>query len=197
MSTDVRISRIGIVPLIGVAVIGAIIGTAWDLLHVRLGATEYSIGPERQPFWVPLEFGLVYTTGVVAISKIGRAAPARDSLPGLAREAMWVSVIYATTAIAHTLEWVVVGLLAAALIARRRSLAGVARANHIAAAGLVVLGPAVEAVLIAAGLFRYTNASLGNVPVWLPLLYASAIPFAVRLTESALLLSRRAAHAIS
>lgn len=184
--------KIGIVPLIGVALIGGVIGTAWDLLHVCFGATVYSIGAHREPLWVPVQFALVYVVGVVAISKLGRPVASHDAVSGLARETIWVTVIYTTTAIGHELEWLVAALLVLAIVARRRSIARVVRANRIPAAGLVVLGPSVESILIASGVFRYSNATLGNVPVWLPLLYANAIPFAVRLSESTLAMSRRA-----
>jgi hypothetical protein len=60
------------------------------------------------------------------------------------------------------------------------------RANPIPAAAIVAGGPVVEAILIGAGVFRYTFASLGNIPEWLPLLYANAVPFAIRLAEAAI-----------
>jgi hypothetical protein len=187
-------SQIAIIPLAGVVVIGAALGTAWDLMHVRLGATVYSIGPDRQPLWVPLEFSLVYLVGVLAIARIGRPRPESGSVQRLAREALWVTAVYATTAIGHEREWLVVALVATGLLARRCSMSRVVQANPIATVALVAGGPAIESVLIAAGLFRYEHASLGNVPVWLPLLYASAVPFAVRLTETALYMSGRRAR---
>jgi hypothetical protein len=189
-TTETRRSpQIGIIPLAGIAVLGAALGMAWDLLHVRFGAIVYSIGPGRQPLWVPLEFALVYLVGVLAIALIGNPSPDPRSVQRLAGEALWVTAVYATTAIAHEREWLVVVLVAAGILARGRSFAEVVRASPIPAGALVAGGPAVEAVLIATGIFRYEHASLGNVPVWLPLLYASAVPFAVRLTETALFVS--------
>jgi Protein of unknown function (DUF2878) len=174
----------------GVAVLGAGIGTAWDLLHVRTGTSSYAIGPDRVPLWVPLEFALVYVAGVVAIAALGSARADVRSPARLVREAVWVTGVYAMTALLHQHEWVVVMLAAAALVARRRALADVVRANPVPAVALVVAGPVVESILISANVFSYARASLGNFPIWLPLLYANAIPFAVRLAETALFVSR-------
>lgn len=195
-TSEARIaSHIGLIPLACVAAAGAVLGTAWDLLHVRFGATVYSVGPHLQPLWVPIEFALVYVTGVLAIARIGRARPESRSPARLASEVLWLTAVYATTAIGHEREWLVAGLVVAALVARRRSIDRIVRENPLPAVALIAGGPIIEAVLIAAGLFRYEHASLGNVPVWLPLLYASAVPFAVRLTEASLVFSARGARA--
>jgi hypothetical protein len=177
--------RIRPVSLVLVAVIGAALGTAWDLLHVGTHTTIYSIGIGRMPFWVPLEFGLVYVVGVIGIERFGAPARDADTYRRLAQETAWVTGVYAITAFGHRYELMVVGLTALTLLTRRRAFGEILPRNLLPAVALVLLGPAVEAILIATGVFGYTYASLGNIPLWLPLLYANAVPFAIRLTEAA------------
>lgn len=182
-----RSTRVGlpaVVVLAGVAVVGAILGAGWDLLHVHTRTIIYSIGVDRQPLWVPLEFASVYVVGVAAIWRLGvRVDDA--SLKAVAFEASWVTVAYAFTAVAHSHEVVVALVLAASLVLRGRGFKALVRPNMVAAAALMIAGPVVEAVLIEAGLFRYTRASLGSVALWLPLLYANAVPFALTLAGAA------------
>jgi hypothetical protein len=168
-----------------VAIAGALLGSAWDLLHVRTHTTIYAIGSSRMPWWVPVEFALVYVAGVVGIARLGAPSPDTRTRTRLTGEVAWVSVVYATTAFGHRHELLVAALCIAGLIARGRTLRTVVRANPIPSIALVIAGPVVESVLIAAHVFRYTHASLGNIPLWLPLLYANAVPFAVRLAETA------------
>ena len=185
-----RSPAVGPAPLLGVALLGAALGTAWDALHVWTGTTAYAFGPDRMPFWVPLEFGLVYLAGVLGIALIGSPRADARSPSRLLAEAAWLTAVYASTALLHRYEWLVAALAVAAVLARRRAFADIVRANPAPAIALVVGGTLVETVLIALGVFDYSVASLGNVPVWLPLLYANAIPFAVRLSEAALWYSR-------
>ena len=172
--------------LLAVAVAGAVLGTAWDLLHVRTHTTVYSIGLGRMPWWVPLEFAAVYVAGVVGIARLGAPVKSAHSTNRLIAEVGWLTIVYAITAFGHRYELVVVALALVALLARRRTFSAILRPNIVPAVALVVLGSATEAVLIASGVFGYTHASLGNIPLWLPLLYANAIPFAVALTEAAI-----------
>jgi hypothetical protein len=177
--------RVRPVSLLLVAVIGAALGAAWDLLHVRTHTTVYSIGMGRMPFWVPIEFAFVYVVGVIGIERFGEPRRDTSAYRRLAGETAWVTGVYSITAFGHRYELLVVVLAAVALLARWHTFGDILPRNWLPGAALVVLGPGVEAVLIAAGVFRYTHASLGNIPLWLPLLYANAVPFAVRLTEAA------------
>ena len=180
------VRRIRPVALVRVAVAGALLGTAWDLLHVRTHTSVYSVGIGRMPWWVPLEFAIVYVAGVIGIARLGAPAKRPQATNRLAAETVWVSCVYAVTAFGHRHELLVVAAAAIALLARRRTFSAILRPNIVPAVALVVLGSTTEAILIAAGVFRYTYASLGNIPLWLPLLYANAIPFAVALTEASL-----------
>ena len=185
-----RSPAIGAAPLVGVVLLGAALGTAWDSLHVWTGTTAYASGPDRMPFWVPLEFASVYLIGALGIAMIGSPRPDARSRSRMLLEAAWLTADYATTAVLHRYEWLVVALAAGAIVVRRHTFADVVRANPVPAIALVVGGTVVETVLIALGVFDYSVASLGHVPVWLPLLYANAFPFGVRLTETALWYSR-------
>ena len=178
-----------------VAVAGAAVGTAWDFFHVHTHTSVYASGLGHMPFWVPLEFATVYVVGVAGITLLGSPRPSAASPASLVRETLWVTAVYATTAMAHRYESLVVAACLVALIVRARTLRDVVRATPIPAVALIVSGPVVESVLIAAHVFRYTHASLGNIPVWLPLLYANAVPFAVRLAETALWFDRPRAAA--
>jgi hypothetical protein len=169
--------------------IGAAFGTALDWLHVTAGAERYahpSFG--GLAWWVPPEFGLLYALGVGAVTLVGDPAPRRGSVLAASGEALWLSALYAITAFFHDSPWAVAAVLGAALAARAPTLRVLVAANPIPAAGIVALGPLGEASLIAAGVFSYAEPQLGSIPVWLPLLWASAVPFAIRLTEAALLL---------
>jgi len=185
-----RSPTIGPVPLLGIVVLGAALGTAWDSLHVWTGTTAYAFGPDRMPFWVPLEFALVYVVGALGITLLGSPRPDARSPSRLLGEGAWLTVVYATTAVLHRYEWLVVLFAVGVIVARRRTFADVALASPAPAIALVAGGTIVETVLIALGVFDYSVASLGHVPVWLPLLYANAFPFGVRLTETALWYSR-------
>jgi hypothetical protein len=177
-----RSPSIGPAPLLGVVLLGAALGSAWDAMHVWTGTTAYAFGPDRLPFWVPLEFAFVYLVGSLGIVLIGSPRPDARSPARLVVEAGWLTAVYATTAVLHRYEWLVVAIAAAAILARRRGVSDIVRANPAPAIALVTGGSIVEIVLIALGVFDYSVASLGNIPVWLPLLYANAVPFAVRLT---------------
>jgi hypothetical protein len=172
--------------LAAVAVAGAVLGTAWDLLHVRTHTTIYSIGIGRMPLWVPLEFGLAYVVGVLGIARFGVVWRDAKSFGRLAGETAWLTALYAITAFAHRHEVLVLAICAIALLARRRTLQTILPINQVPALALVIVGPAVEAILIASGVFHYTDATMGNIPLWLPLLYGNAVPLAIRLTEVAL-----------
>ena len=156
------------------------------MLHVRTHTTVYSIGIGRMPLWVPLEFALAYVAGVLGIARFGMVWRDDKSLGRLGGEVAWLTAVYAATAFLHRFEIAVLAVCGVALLARRRTLQTLLPINQIPALALVIIGPAVEAILIASGAFRYSYASMGNIPVWLPLLYGNAVPFAIRLTEVAL-----------
>ena len=121
---------------------------------------------------------------MTGIALAGAPSPDADSRKRLAAETLWITIVYAITAFGHRHELLVVVLVSLALLVRVPTLRLVVRANPIPSVALVVAGPVVETILVSAGVFRYTHASMGKVALWLPLLYANAIPFAVRLTEA-------------
>src|ERR1051326_2125811 len=94
----------GLRSLAAVAVAGAAVGTAWDFFHVYTHTSVYESGLGRMPLWVPLEFAAVYVVGVVGITLLGSPTPSAASQGSVVRETLWVTVVYATTAIAHLYE---------------------------------------------------------------------------------------------
>lgn len=167
--------------------LGAALGTAWDQMHVR-GGVEIYRDPAfaGQSWWVPAEFGLAYAAGAAAIAVLGRPAPDGGSPRRFMTETLWLSAVYALTALAPERPAALTAAVAALALARAPAIAALVRRNPLPAALLVAGGPAIEAVLSGAGLFSYTRPQLLGIPAWLPLLYLHAVPFAVRLTETAL-----------
>ena len=138
-----------------------------------------------QAWWVPLQFGLVYAAGIPLFVLAGDPAPSRETKRLLAGEFVWATACYALTAFLDSFPWIVFALLAGAALARTRTLRTAAAANMVPALALVALGPLVESMLIAAGVFEYSTSQLGPIPAWLPLLYVNIVPFVVRAAEAA------------
>jgi hypothetical protein len=162
---------------------GAVLGTAWDRLHVAAGTLGYPGARLGQPWWVPVEFGLAFTVVIVAVVRLGDPAPGPQTPRHAAAELAWFTAVYVVTAAAWRVP-VVCGLaLIGLLVLRLPGWVSVVRANAWPATGLMLGGPLIEAWLVAAGLFRYARTS--TIPVWLPLLYAHGVPLALRGAELA------------
>ncbi|MCA1834282.1 MAG: hypothetical protein ABR548_06250 [Actinomycetota bacterium] len=166
---------------------GALLGTAWDRMHVAAGTLFYTPpGGFRQPWWVPLEFAALFLAGGIGIARLGNPVPDARSPRRAFAELLFFSATYALTALLWKHVAVLTVLLIVLLIVRLPSLQRVGSANALPALFLVVGGPATEAWLSAAGLFSYAQADVFGIPVWLPLLYMLAVPFAVRAIEAAI-----------
>jgi hypothetical protein len=156
-------------------VLGAVAGLVGDHGHVVTGTTEYlSFAVPfvwSSPFWFPIMVG----GATVSLAELRLHLPElRDDLTprmGLAGVAAVIG-IYAVTALVHTappvpgivLIWVLAVITWCALGDRYGAICGA-----LAAA----VGPAVEVVIAAAGLFRYADDSDGlfGVAPWLTGLY--------------------------
>lgn len=175
--------------LLVLAAEGAVVCTLGDQLHVRFHVIAY---PRPflfgQAWWVPLVFfGAVLGT-LLAYPPMFRgmrralAWPAAKAAiaPGAARRAIAEFFLaYAFTAIAADWPLGVVGGLTTAFGVRlgldwhaadgpgRRAI--VAALPFVAAA--IVVGPLVEALLIALGLFHYVHPHVLGISIWLPALY--------------------------
>lgn len=163
--------------------LGGMGGAALDQIHVRAGVLSYRtpavIG---QAWWVAPQFG----AAAVAIAETVRPFARGVSDPRRGR-------------IAVDLGWFVSSYVATGLVPRRRltllailSLAFLARMKHRTDAKpvvafallLAVVGTSYEHYLSESDLFSYANADLGNVPWWLPALYAQGAPLAIDLIRS-------------
>jgi hypothetical protein len=166
-----------------------VLGPALDQIHVQTGTLAYA-HPWllEQAWWVAPQFALAF----VAIA-VGSMSILRGSAVSAPTQAYlhWTTaafvVAYAITGLGHEHEWLVLGVLGVEAIARV-ALERPDRAALLAILGLVVGGSSYEWILTSIdGTFDYAVASLGSIPVWLPLLYAHA-GFAV------VALLRRAQH---
>jgi hypothetical protein len=155
--------------------LGAVASLIGDHSHVATGTTEYlSFAVPfvwSSPIWFPLLVGLA----TVSIAELRLRMPAlrtsvtaRQGLAGVAA----VVGIYVTTALVHTAPPVPANALIYALAVITWCALG-DRWGAICGVIAAVVGPAVEAVVAAAGLARYADDSdaLFGVAPWLPALY--------------------------
>lgn len=182
--------RLRAVALALVALAGAVVGTAWDRLHVAAGTLFYPAARFGQPWWVPVEFGLAFVGIVAGVVRLGDPAPTKGTPARAVRELAWFTAMYALSALLWTSPAACALVLALLLALRVDALQAAGERNALPAFALVVAGPVVEGALVAAGLFAYDDRGLliMGIPVWLPVLYMHAVPLAVRTAELALLL---------
>lgn len=160
-----------------VFVLGAVVGTLLDQIHVRAGVLAYThpllFG---QAAWVPLVFG---SGGLVLVNSHvlgmfggdeGKPAPRSLAVPTL----LFVGA-YLLTGIAADRPVLVLSVLAVAWATRL----ALAPSHAIALAGLAFAlgGPLFEAALSGTGAFTYRRPDALGVPCWLPALYLHAAGF--------------------
>lgn len=169
--------------------IGALVGTAWDQLQVRAAGLAYAhaIPLVRQPWWIPVEFGLIAVVAVAAVVLLGDPAPRDESSRVAGIEWIWTTGLYAVAAFFYSYPWIVFGVLALALVARGGDALVAAEAHRIPAVIILLIGPVTQIFLAKAGLLVYRHDVLAGIPVWLPLLWANTFLFLVRLAEALLL----------
>ena len=155
--------------------LGAVASLIGDHSHVATGTTEYL--SDAVPFvWSsPIWFPLLVALATVSLAELRLHMPAlrtsvtaRQGLAGVAA----VVGIYVTTALVHTAPAVPANVLIYALAVITWCALG-DRWGAICGLLAAVIGPAVEAVVAAAGLARYADDSdaLFGVAPWLPALY--------------------------
>ena len=155
--------------------LGAVASLIGDHSHVATGTTEYL--SDAVPFvWSsPIWFPLLVALATVSLAELRLHMPAlrtsvtaRQGLAGVAA----VVGIYVTTALVHTAPPVPANALIYALAVITWCALG-DRWGAICGLLAAVIGPAVEAVVAAAGLARYADDSdaLFGVAPWLPALY--------------------------
>ena len=163
-------------------VLGAIVATTGDHLHVVYGVLYYPRPAVfQQAWWVfPLFLGSVTAmlTGVEGVRKRLAGAPLPASLAEAVLASTAFFVAYAFTAVAADLPNVVLLVLAFAWMLRVKNMPRwVIPVSLIAA----VCGVAAEGTLSSLGLFAYVRPDFLRVPRWLPALYLHAAVAGVRI----------------
>ena len=160
-------------------VLGAILGTALDHMHVAGGILSY---PHPafcdQAIWVPLLFGFA----TVALGNQHRLlrrwlrGERRCSTIALVRDGAIFFAAYAASAFARLPSALLLVIFIAAYMVRVAVLREPAhRIVHALLCGAI--GVVVESLLVGAGAFRHHAMELWNVPLWIPGLYMHAAPF--------------------
>ncbi|MSP59871.1 MAG: hypothetical protein EXR72_05940 [Myxococcales bacterium] len=166
---------------LGVALLGSLICTVCDHLHVVLDVLSYA-RPIcwGQAWWVPLLFAFA-TLAVVAGAAPMRALFASGfdrppSLGELGGDAIGFVIAYAYTAFGHRQPLVVAAVLGGFWLARVLH----ARPAWMMPYGLAVAagGTLFEAALSSTGAFRYHHPDFLGVPVWLAGIYLHCALFA-------------------
>ncbi|HEY6005849.1 MAG TPA: hypothetical protein VIV57_23410 [Anaeromyxobacter sp.] len=156
-------------------VLGAVLGTAGDQLHVRSGVLSYARPSPLlfgQALWVPLLFGaagVLLVLGHAPLLRLTRERSARASAFGFAAAVLWFYGAYASTALFAGARLALTAALVAAWVAR---VAAAPAADKVLAGVLwAIAGPLFEAALSATGAFQYRRPDVLLVPAWLPALY--------------------------
>ncbi len=164
-------------------VLGGSAGAALDQIHVRTGVLSYP-GASRlgQPWWVGPQFG-VAAVGILDTARLF-AVGVDDPTPGqVLSDIGWFLASYVATGLIRRRPLALgAGLLVSFVgrISRRSDWRWVAGY----AALLAAVGCWYEHRLAAIDAFEYSDPVLGNVPPWLPGLYAQGAPLALDLARS-------------
>ncbi|MEW5847263.1 MAG: hypothetical protein AB2A00_00565 [Myxococcota bacterium] len=169
MSTPLR--------LLSWAVLGTVVGTSLDALHVVTGVLSYAhptLGV--QAWWVPLLFagaGLALGEGhhQVASRLAGRKLPPASTAE-MIRGLLFLVGVYGSSGFIQAWPYPALALYVVLFAVAVLLTPGDARpALMLHAAGAALLGPVVESTISSTGAFWYNHPDLFNVTVWLPGIY--------------------------
>jgi hypothetical protein len=157
--------------------LGAALGTALDALHAYGDVETYPHAELGRLGWfVPLEFGLAGVAATLAVPalerRFGPPRPPRWSLPERLLEVALIAGLYGLTVLGNGSPAPFVLAVLLIVLAIRLTLFSTTGDWAFALAG-AVLGPAVEAILAAIGVFHYTEPDIAGVPMWLPAIWAN------------------------
>jgi hypothetical protein len=161
---------------LAVAVVGAVVCTIGDHLHVVCGVLFYPYPTlADQAWWVPPLFAASSLAAIVAVPLVrgarfgGKGAPSHPSGRAILGDSFAFFTAYAFTAFGSPLPNVVLGVLTAFWMAR--VLRGVPRWVIVYSLGAAIVGPLAEAAISSLGGFAYRAPDFLLVPRWLPALY--------------------------
>jgi hypothetical protein len=142
--------------------LGALVYFALDSIHVRVGIWRPSVAPVL-PWW----FIFIYFGGILGCAGLLRRLEARVGVPvrlSLALDGVLLAVLLTIHILLFKTEALLAALCAGLLVVRlgffRRP------GDLLVAATVAGVEAGIELVLSAAGLFAYSHASLGPLPLW-------------------------------
>lgn len=158
-------------------IVGAVMGTLLDLIHVQSGVLYYAspFYPGGQAFWVPLLFGAAALVLVRGYRSFAEFLGVRDpiaSTNSLTEAALGFVAAYAATGLFHEHELLLTAALVVSWAWHQKRHPGEGGVPY--AVGLAIAGSFFEAALSSTGAFSYTSPDLLGVPVWLFALYLHA-----------------------
>ena len=162
-----------IISIVKLAVLGAVLGTSLDCLHVASGVLSYN-HPQiwKTSLWVPVIFGTVCAASYVPVSALSRSfsVPTEDFRSRALRDVKRLFSAYLLTAVFVGREEIT---LAALLIL---AVIGTVMNSHplwlVCGLFAAVVGSMSEALLVHSGFFQYLHSQ--PIPYWLPLLWLIA-----------------------
>ncbi len=157
--------------LLAFCVAGALFGSAVEYLHMKAGVWALPAG-RGFPGWIAVVYFLALLALGLLFKRYRRAWCVPTTMPYrvLLMEVAGLVVLMVLPPLMHGMELVLMTLVGAGLVSRlvRFPQSGDLRfALGVATADLVL-----ELIMTRAGLYSYTVASLGPLPLWLPLLWA-------------------------
>jgi hypothetical protein len=155
---------------------GAALGTALDALHAYGDVESYANETFGRLAWfVPLEFGLAGLAAGILVPVLDERFAGRPlswSTGDRARELALIVALYLATVAGNGWGAVLLAIAFTAIVVWRLASAP-APGDWVFALTAGIVGPAVEAALVAIGAFDYTEPDLLGVPVWLFPLWAN------------------------
>ena len=152
------------------AALGAVIGPCAELIHWRAGVWVLH-GSAPGFWWIPgVYFLALIGAGLLfhRIEKLSGPCPPRTR-GGLIAEVVALTALFLAPPVLHTHE-IVLAFLAMSYLATRLTLHR-ARGDLLTAVLVACIDLFIEAVLVRAGMFRYTHTMFCPLPVWLALLW--------------------------
>jgi len=175
--------------LLAIALAGFFLGPIGDQIHVRTGTLSYAhpwlLG---QAWWVGPQFAIAFVLigvgGVLIDRQFHQRLVPSHSAP-VAIQIIGFVGAYLLSGLLHDWPWAVAALLVTFMLVRALPTIGDPdRAMLVTGLVLLVGGTVYEAIMSEhRNAFTYEHPHIGGAPIWLPLLYASGAPLAIKLAR--------------